>query len=65
MRSNEAACVSDDSSECFWLVLTFISSTDLYVIGYNTQRFKTCVSLALYQPANAALILAVGDAFLF
>ncbi len=36
----------------------------IYVIGYNAQRFKTCVSLALCQPANADLNLAAGDVFL-
>ncbi len=51
----------DDSSERFWLVIAFISSTESRVIVIMRSAVETSLSLAQCQPADAGLNLAADD----
>ncbi len=54
VRFRSGPKLSDDSSERLWLVIAYISSTELCVIGYNAQHWKT--SKKKYDGTNKSII---------
>ncbi len=58
--SGARALNSSDSSECLWLAIAFMSSTESSVIGYNDQS-NINASVSGSAQANADLNLAADD----